>query len=866
MEAIISPAIDNREDTPANGIAGLKHWKQDIPAALVVALVSVPLSLGIAIASGAPAICGLTSEIVAGLIFPFIGGAYVTISGPAAGLAPVLYSSIVTLGHGDMQVGYHLVTAAILLAGITQIILTWLNCARFSYLFPSAAIQGMLSSIGFMLIAKQIPNFIGHPFKAHEFFGMIAEAPSEFIQLHPQVFAISSICLILLFLLPRFKIRWLNVIPPQLVVVLLGTLLASSWHLDQKFLVSVPDNPLAHGIVFPDFKALFSDPSLIGSIIVAVLSLTFVDGTESLATVMAVDKIDPFRRKSSPDRTLFAMGISNICSSLIGGLTIIPGIIKSTTCIVSGGRTAWVNFYNALFITSFLLIGGHMIKMIPVAALSAVLVHIGWKLAGPHKWRHIRSIGNEQLLVYVATILVTVSTDLLLGILAGICLKVAVLIYYNFRAEQSFGLSSIARLFANPVASSIETDNFTEIHLSGPLVCFNSLAVRKAFDQALLRRKPIDLTLAPSVTVIDHSTSSFLESYRETCQRLGLALTITGADELRSGSQRPESLKYRSKPKDHSVFGWKVLLAVDDTEHSQEAVHEVISTPWTDRSELFVATAIQLPFAMAPSAQHEAKAKQMVDDTAKRVRDANPAFTSSNTLVLKGDVIAGIQSIVQEHHIDMLVVGTRKQQNLSKLLFGSVAHALLLSAHCSIHICRPRKSEQGNIVMLAVDDRKSSRYALEQASQRPWPDRTEFLCVTAIPTITESFYAVPNAYEIDELEINRRRQVEIAERTLKEAVEILLAEVPGCTASFRILNGDPSQALLKAANDEQVDLILLGSAGKGFAQRLIVGSVSESVAVLSDCSVEVISQRNNGQKQLSGIKNETQKSRVPAGI
>lgn len=308
------------------------------------------------------------------------------------------------------------------------------------------------------------------------------------------------------------------------------------------------------------------------------------------------------------------------------------------------------------------------------------------------------------------------------------------------------------------------------------------------------------------------------------------------------------------------------MLAVDDTEHSLQAVQEVISTPWTPGSQLFVTTAIQLPFGMAPSQQHEEKAKQLVGRISKQVLEQNSAFTSVDTLVLKGDIIGSIQSIVQEHHIDMLVVGTRKQQNLSKLLFGSVAHALLLSAHCSIHICRPRRSQHGNIVMLAVDDRKSSRYALERAIQRPWCANTRFICVTAIPTITESFYAIPDAYEIAELEINRRRQVEIAERTLKEAVAILVAEVPNCSASYMILNGEPSQALLKTAGEENVDLILLGSAGKGFTERLIVGSVSESVAVMSDCSVEVICQRNNGQKQSYGNRNDSQKAKVPVGI
>ncbi len=164
-------------DKPCNGIEGLKHWRQDVLAALVVALVSVPLSLGIALASGAPPICGLTSEIIAGLVFPFIGGSYVTICGPAAGLAPVLFTAISNLGRGNMDTGYHLILGVIMLTGLVQLVLTYLKAAKFSQVFPMAAIHGMLAAIGFLLFAKQIPNFIGSKFHAHEFFTIIGGNP-----------------------------------------------------------------------------------------------------------------------------------------------------------------------------------------------------------------------------------------------------------------------------------------------------------------------------------------------------------------------------------------------------------------------------------------------------------------------------------------------------------------------------------------------------------------------------------------------------------------------------------------------------------------------------------------------------------------
>jgi MFS superfamily sulfate permease-like transporter/nucleotide-binding universal stress UspA family protein len=820
---------------PQNGIQGLKHWKQDALAGLVVALVSVPLSLGIALSSGAPPICGLTSEIVAGLIFPLLGGAYVTISGPAAGLAPVLYSSILTLGHGNMDTGYRMVTGVIMMAGLVQLILTWLKAARFSYLFPSAAIQGMLASIGFMLIAKQIPNFIGHPYKAHEFWGMVSETPKEVVQFQPQVVAISSICLAILFLLPRLRISRLHSFPPQLFVVVVAVLLAHFWHLDPKFLVSIPANLLEHGIVTPDFHALFSDPGLVGSIIVAVLTLTFVDGTESLATILAVDKIDPWHRKSSPDRTLFAMGISNICSSLIGGLTIIPGIIKSTTCIHSGGRTAWVNFYNAAFLITFLVAASSIIKMIPMGALAAVLVHIGWKLAGPHKWKHMWSTGTEQMLVFVLTIIVTVSTDLLVGIMAGIMLKIALLIFFSSRAAGKFEPASFIRLFQNPIANIDYGSDATRIEFDGPVVCFNSLYLRAACDKAVSHGKTIRLQFLSAVNIVDHSSSTFLQSFQQDCKRIGIAVTLEGLSGLKSRAFGRTSLKYR--PPVHAVptHGLKVLVAIDNSEHSRIAIDEVAKTPWPKGSQLIVATVLNMPFGMTILPQHEEKAQALVDSAASSIINANSSFENSSSLVLKGETKSELYYLMEESRPDILVTGARLKRRME-----SISHALLLSAHCSVRICRPRISAEGKRILLALDESKFSTNALEQVACRPWADGTEFLCVTAVPTISGYLTQYPDWYEIEELELNRNKQAQSVQRMLEEARQLLASQLPKCNIRTLMVDGEPREALLKVAEEEQIDLIVAGSAGKNFAERLVVGSVSEAMAVWANCSVEII--------------------------
>src|SRR5437868_6652277 len=165
-------------EKPQNGLAGLKHWRHDLLAGLVVSLVSLPFSLGIAIASGAPPITGLTSAIIAGLVLPFLGGSYVTISGPAAGLAPALFAAIMLLGRGNREVGYPLLLGAICLTGVVQVILAKFKLARFAAIFPASVVEGMLAAIGLLIIAKQLPLILGTKFEAHECWGIVRETPS----------------------------------------------------------------------------------------------------------------------------------------------------------------------------------------------------------------------------------------------------------------------------------------------------------------------------------------------------------------------------------------------------------------------------------------------------------------------------------------------------------------------------------------------------------------------------------------------------------------------------------------------------------------------------------------------------------------
>jgi MFS superfamily sulfate permease-like transporter len=567
MAEITAPLEVGRpvREVPQNGLAGLKHWKYDLRSGFMVAMISLPFSMGIAITSGAPPICGITSAIIAGFVLPFLGGSYVTISGPAAGLAPSIYATIFTLGSlylgkgaskdRIMAEGYQLALVAICLAGLAQVVLARLKIAQLCAIFPAAAIEGMLAAIGLMIIVKQFPYFLGQKFEAHEFWGMLQELPQRFGTLDAttwRVLGLGVACTGLIFLLNAIPGRLLKVMPPPVWVFFAGTLASSLWlHLDERFLIHVPD-PLQHGIVLPRFSTVWQMPQLWPTILYFAFLLVLIDGTESLATIMAVDKIDPYRRRSDPDRTLLAMGVSNVASSVCGGLTIIPGIIKSTANIIGGGRTQWANFYNAMFLLGFLLLARPLINQVPYVVLASILTFVGYKLCRPKVWVHVAQIGLEQFVVFATTVLVTVSSDLLIGIFAGVLVKLAINLWYvglvyrlntlNGMARVSY-LERVLNLVRNPVVRRELRDGVYHLYLERPLVCFNLFHVIRELQHIPPEAQGVDLHIGKWVALVDHTTAETLFHYVQDFNSRELPLRLVNWEQLRPLSDHPSAIQ-----------------------------------------------------------------------------------------------------------------------------------------------------------------------------------------------------------------------------------------------------------------------------------------------------------------------------------
>ncbi len=547
-------------EKPRNGIEGLKHIKHDVLSGVVVSLVSLPLSSGIAIASGVPPIYGLISAIIAGLIYPFIGGSYVTIAGPAAGLAPALFYIMGTLGGAGnadkIGNGYAFLLCIIFMVGIVQIILAGLKLAKYASMIPFSVVEGMLASIGLMIIVKQVPTFFGFtaPVEAHEFYEFVVGIPAFAMGMTPAVFAVSFATMIVLFVLDAFKdAKLFKVIPPQLWAVVFGVVagqLVGLGNMNPKFLISIPSNLLAHGIHMPDFAELLLRRDLWYYTILGVVTLTMIDGVESLATAMAIDRIDPFKRKSQPNRVLLAMGVCNIASSLVGGLTIIPGGVKSKANIASGGRTLWANFTNAICLILYIVFASSLISMIPRGVLASVLIYTGWKMCEPIVWRHMAHIGKEQLAVFTFTVIATLATDLLIGILAGTLMKliINVVLYKSSESLRTDGtrtgvLKVVKGFFQNPVGKREMVGDELHLHMDKPLVCFNSMKLTDEFEKISAGTRSITIHLNDKVRLIDHTSCENLLQSVDSFSENNLPIHVLGLNKLRARSHYPAAAR-----------------------------------------------------------------------------------------------------------------------------------------------------------------------------------------------------------------------------------------------------------------------------------------------------------------------------------
>lgn len=427
--------MDHHIHLPSNNLKSLRlHWRDEWKAATQVVIVSIPLSMGIAIASGAPPMAGLTSAILAGIIFPIIGGSYLIVGGPAAGLAPVIAGAIAHLGQGDPFLGYKRVLVATTLAGVCQIVLSAFRLSRVFQKIPIVILNAMLFSIGVSIIISQLPRLLGVSVGPYEHIADVFYELPQIIQVARWRIVIIGIILIYVLwqsvvIQRHFKeIQWIVwIFNPYLLVMVTSWRLAELAKIESFDLVRLPTLGL-QSIVLPDFSVIAS--GLVITLISAAAIMAFVDTTETGMTVVSSDLLDKkFNRKSNPDRVLLAVGISNVICPLFGGLSVIPGPAKLGVNAAAEGKTLWVNAMNALLLIVALLFGKSLIEKLPTVALSVILLRAGVNLIHHSMEKHHPETQTEtksykqillmHVLIFAVTVYGTITHDLLVGVIMG---------------------------------------------------------------------------------------------------------------------------------------------------------------------------------------------------------------------------------------------------------------------------------------------------------------------------------------------------------------------------------------------------------------------------------------------------------------
>ncbi len=418
--------------------------RDDLPAALVVFLVALPLCLGIALASGAPPLAGITAGVIGGVVVGALSGSSVSVSGPAAGLTAVVLAGTAQLGS------YPIFLCAVLLAGIMQFGFGVFKAGGVAHFVPVSVVRGMLAAIGLILILKQIPHALGRDvdFEGDEAFiepgggNTFTDIAAAVMQADLAAIMVFAAALLALLVWTRvvLRLRHGNWLPPSLIAVLVGTvtnLAFLTWWpeiaLQASHRVAIPllSSPaaLASALQFPDFEHIL-DPAVWRM----AVTLALIASIESLLSAEAADKLDPWRRVTPMNRELRAQGIGNIVAALLGALPVTAVIVRSSANVAAGGKTRLSTIVHGVLLLLSALFLARWLNFIPLAALAAVLLVMGWRLARPKILLEQYRRGLAQFVPYVVTVAAILLTDLLVGILIGIGVGVFFVVRSNFRS------------------------------------------------------------------------------------------------------------------------------------------------------------------------------------------------------------------------------------------------------------------------------------------------------------------------------------------------------------------------------------------------------------------------------------------------
>jgi MFS superfamily sulfate permease-like transporter len=430
-----------------------KKFLADLKAGIVVFLVALPLCLGIAMACKVPLFSGIIAGVVGGILVTIFSGSKYSVSGPAAGLTAIVLASISQLGS------FQVFLAAVVFAGVVQLILGVIKAGAIGNYIPNAVIKGMLAGIGIILIIKQIPHLFGYdknPGGDEQFIQIDGENSfTELVHMvnfiTPGAIAIGLVSFAVLIIAEKpfyKKDKILSNLPGPLLAVLCGVLLTISFKsnaflvIDSIHLVNLPTigsfTDLKANLFFPDFSLANSSKFWM-----IVFTLAVVASLETLLGIEAVDKLDPDKNESNTNKELLAQGIGNIACGFIGGLPVTSVIVRSSANINSGAKSKLSTIIHAALLLISVLLLPNLLALIPNACLAAILIMTGFKLTKLAIFKEQWKFGYEQFIPFVVTIVVMLLTDLLKGVCAGLIVAIIFIIRDNIQSSFEVSINRI---------------------------------------------------------------------------------------------------------------------------------------------------------------------------------------------------------------------------------------------------------------------------------------------------------------------------------------------------------------------------------------------------------------------------------------
>ncbi|MGB0885816.1 MAG: SulP family inorganic anion transporter [Chitinophagales bacterium] len=548
---------------PQEGLKGIiENWQSDLLAAISVSLVALPLGLGIALACGISPIAGVYTAIIGGIVTTIFRNSHVSINGPSAGIIAVVLAGVAIMEDGSGN-AINYVFAAIVVSGAIQIILGLLKLGILADIFHTSVVNGLLAAIGVIIFAKQIHYVLGTTTETTTIIGNILDAIKQIPNLNPFVFIIALVGFVLLIFHSKISYKFFHFLPAPLWVLILSIpfvylfnyfeahnyqLFGKTFSVGPELLINIPNNVL-DAIIFPKFDAIKTS-----GFWTTVFSITLISSIESLASAKAVDNLDPYKRKTNLNKELSAIGIATMVSGAIGGLPVISVIVRSTVNVHNHAKTKWSNFYHGVLLLVFIFLLAPVIQKIPLVALATLLVFTGYKLASPKVFQHVREQGIEQFIIFTATLLITLFTDLLIGIFGG--LLVALFIHYfmlNISIGEFFGL-----IFKSGTSLEQKNENDYELKVKG---IANFLATLKIMK--LLGSVPDEKNIVidfRECRLLDFSLQEDIQIFKDSYKRRGGTVKYKGLETHFSSNEHRFGLKYLNNVKVTRTSRAKTIL------------------------------------------------------------------------------------------------------------------------------------------------------------------------------------------------------------------------------------------------------------------------------------------------------------------